>query len=93
MVLMLVLLLNVWFYTTFLPPAFSDAIQMMRERQGIPPAPPTVEQYEEMGYDAYEHEGDYPELYTTEHETPEDADEGMPGPMLECEAGDHTCID
>ena len=37
----------------------------------------TPEYYEERGWDQYEYEGD----------------RAMPGPMLECEAGDHTCID
>lgn len=49
-------------------------------------------------YDCYEFYGDYPteeerNQYRAEYAMPIGADRGEPGPMLDCEAGDHTCID
>lgn len=54
-----------------------------QERQRIP----TVQEYIDQGYDTYEYEGDWGD-HPGDHD-----DTTMPGPMLECDAGDHTCID
>ena len=82
---LLILSLCVWFWFVFVPKGYLEARDTHRER-----VKPTVEEYIENGWDPYEYEGDWNRPPYVEDE---EAGPVMPGPMLECEAGDHTCID
>lgn len=86
----LVLAVNAWFWVAIIPEQAMKLHQMYAERH------PPIEMYDcppyDGPYDCYEYEGDYPDCTRDYGEgTAEDTD--MPGPLLECEAGDHTCID
>ena len=94
---LLIMSLCVWFWLIFVPKEYLEARDTHRER-----VKPTVEDYIENGWDPYEYEGDwgthaYPDDDPRWERPPyiEDDEAGlmMPGPMLECDAGDHTCID
>jgi hypothetical protein len=78
-----ILTLPMWFYLWHLPQMLHDVDERRAEREK-----PTVEEYIEQGYDTYEYEGDW-----GEHRGDHDDQGAMPGPMLECEQGDHACID
>lgn len=84
-ILVLVLALNIWFWFNYIPQHLFTMIQEYEAKKAA--EIPTVEEYIEQGYDTYEYEGDWGE-YLGDHDTTT-----MPRPLLECEAGDHTCID
>ena len=86
--ILLITVLNIWFWFMLLPVKLISAAKEIHA--------PAVELVPE--YDCYEFYGDYPteearEGYRARYRAPATDTNPEPSDMLECEAGDHTCID